>query len=103
MAGLVRDVLQALGMDSTLRVFEPESSTEGLARASLRVGLFFPFLVLFFSSAQRLLSGTEATRTRTLVHDITIFHHIIGDVVELTQKVYSVLMLERKDHAHSRR
>ena len=38
-AGLVRDVLQALGMDSTLRVFEPESSTEPLARANLKVGL----------------------------------------------------------------
>jgi hypothetical protein len=39
-AGLVRDVLLLLGMDSTLRVFEPESSTEGLARANLKARLF---------------------------------------------------------------
>ena len=47
MAGLVRDVLQALGMDSTLRVFEPESSTEPLARANLKVRLMFFYKRVF--------------------------------------------------------
>jgi hypothetical protein len=38
-AGLVREVFQALGMDSTLRVFGPESLTEPLARPDLKVRL----------------------------------------------------------------
>eukprot|EP00227_Mantoniella_beaufortii_P001684 CAMPEP_0197615978 /NCGR_PEP_ID=MMETSP1326-20131121/60298_1 /TAXON_ID=1155430 /ORGANISM="Genus nov. species nov., Strain RCC2288" /LENGTH=553 /DNA_ID=CAMNT_0043184859 /DNA_START=74 /DNA_END=1735 /DNA_ORIENTATION=- len=41
-AGLVRDVLQALGLESTLRVFEPESAiprSKGLERVNLRQAL----------------------------------------------------------------
>lgn len=68
-AGLVGDVLRSLGLDSTLRVFQPElvmDATQRLERTSLQAGFGFCHLTVD-------LTGVAAVQSFYSSPDVTCF------------------------------